>query len=67
MNNTRIIEPRRPQGPPEDITLAYLQVVIMPNGEILSFGKSIGFVGDKPPGQPRTMASGLYLEKGRYE
>lgn len=28
---------------PEDITVGYLQVVIMPNGEVICEGKSLGF------------------------
>jgi len=28
---------------PEEITIALLEVVIMPNGEIISYGKSIGY------------------------
>ena len=29
---------------PEEITLATLEVVVMPNGEVLCAGKSIGWV-----------------------
>jgi len=31
---------------PENITLATLQVIIMPNGEVVCLGKSIGFIKD---------------------
>lgn len=31
---------------PEDMTICNLEVLIMPNGEILSNGKSIGWFGD---------------------
>lgn len=29
---------------PQEITLAKLEVVVLPNGEIISLGKSIGYV-----------------------
>jgi hypothetical protein len=29
--------------PPEDITVAFLKVVVMPNGEIICKGKTIGW------------------------
>jgi len=28
---------------PEEITICYLQCVVMPNGEVISNGKSIGY------------------------
>lgn len=31
---------------PKEITLAKLEVVVMPNGEIISLGKSIGYVSE---------------------
>ena len=31
---------------PEEITIAHLEVVIMPNGELISMGKRIGFFKD---------------------
>lgn len=31
---------------PEEITLAKLEVVVMPNGEIISLGKTIGYVSE---------------------
>ncbi len=31
---------------PEDITAAVLNCVVMPNGEVISMGKTIGFVED---------------------
>lgn len=31
---------------PEEMTLAKLEVLIMPNGEILCLGKTLGFVTD---------------------
>lgn len=31
---------------PEEITAAYLEVVIMPSGEIISLGKTIGWFKD---------------------
>ena len=38
---------RRITKNPEKITLAQLECVVMPNGEILCAGKSIGFVEGK--------------------
>lgn len=29
---------------PKDITVCYLQVVVMPNGEIICLGKTVGWV-----------------------
>jgi len=29
---------------PKEITLCHLEVIVMPNGEILCLGKSIGFI-----------------------
>lgn len=31
---------------PKEITICNLEVVVMPNGEIISLGKSIGFMKD---------------------
>lgn len=31
-------------APPEDITPAWLNVVVMPNGEVICLGKTVGWV-----------------------
>lgn len=36
---------------PEDITVAYLQVVLMPNGEIISCGRHLGWLNDDYAGK----------------
>lgn len=46
--------------PPDDITLCYLEVAVMPNGEVLSFGRHCGRVtGPKGLGRFLTPVSAL--------
>lgn len=44
---------------PEEMTLAKLDVLVMPNGEILCLGKSLGYVTDKEGWDNKTLGSRL--------
>lgn len=44
---------------PKDITVCYLQCVVMPNGEIIAKGKTVGWFKD--------FKEYLFLEKGDSE